>query len=84
MEINESARKHDVSDEDILHAVEHSLVEYDIGDDDLPQRWLVLGPDQAGLMLEVVVLMFDDGAEIVIHAMPMCRKYQELLAGGEQ
>lgn len=71
MEINESARKHEVSDEGILHAVEHPLVEYDIGDDDSPRRWLVLGPDQAGLMLEVVVLMFDDGAELVIHAMPM-------------
>ena len=84
MEINESARKHGVSDEDILHAIDQLLVEFEIGDDDPPRRWLVLGSNRAGLMLELIVLVFDDGAEMVIHAMPMRLKYEELLPGGER
>ncbi len=83
MEINESARKHGISDDDIVHAVDHLLVEFGIGDDDPPRRWLVLGPNRAGLMLELIVLVFDDGDEMVIHAMPMRPKYEELLPGGE-
>ncbi len=84
MEINESARKHGVSDEDILHAVDQMLAECEVGDDDPPRRWLVLGPNRTGLMLELIVLVFDDGDEMVIHAMPMRTKYDELLPGGER
>lgn len=85
MEINESARKHGVSDGDVLHAIDQMLVEYELGDDDdPPRRWLVLGPNRGGLMLELVVLVFDDGGEMVIHAMPMRSKYDELLPGGER
>ncbi len=84
VEINESARKHGASDGDILHAVEHSMVEYEVGDDDAPRRWLVLVPSRSGQVLELIVLVFDDGTEMVIHAMPMRSKYQELMPGGER
>jgi hypothetical protein len=40
---------------------------------------LVLGPDRAGNMLELVVLVFDDGRQMVIHAMVMRAKYRALL-----
>jgi len=46
VEIHESARKHGVADQDILHAIDHALVIEDAGDD--PDRWLVVGPDRAG------------------------------------
>ena len=61
----------------MLHAVEHSLVVDDLGED--PDRWLVLGPDTAGSLLELVVLVSRDGDEIIIHAMPMRPKYRRLL-----
>ncbi|HAS13000.1 MAG TPA: hypothetical protein DCS55_21205 [Acidimicrobiaceae bacterium] len=61
----------------MLHAVEHSLAVDDLGED--PDRWLVLGPDTAGNLLEVVVLLSDVGKEIIIHAMPMRPKYRRLL-----
>ena len=61
----------------MLHAVEHSLVVDDLGED--PDRWLVLGPDTAGNLLELVVLISRDGDEIIIHAMPMRPKYRRLL-----
>ena len=61
----------------MLHAVEHALVVDDLGED--PDRWLVLGPDTAGNLLELVVLISRDGDEIIIHAMPMRPKYRRLL-----
>lgn len=77
MEIHDSAHRHGVAEEDLLHAVEHSLVVDDLGDD--PDRWLVLGPDTAGNLLEIVVLISTEGDEIIIHAMPMRPKYRRLL-----
>lgn len=77
MEIHGSAHRHDVAEEDLLHAVEHSLAVDDLGED--PDRWLVLGPDTAGNLLEIVVLISDEGDEIIIHAMPMRPKYRRLL-----
>ena len=50
-----------------------------MGDNDSPLRTLVLGPDRAGNMVEVIVLHFDDGREMAIHAMPMRSRYSGLL-----
>lgn len=77
VEIHSSAHRHGVAEEDMLHAIEHSLVVDDVGDD--PNRWLVLGPDTAGNVLELVVLISLEGDEIIIHAMPMRPKYRRLL-----
>lgn len=49
----------------------------DLGED--PDRWLILGPDTAGNLLELVVLISREGDEIIIHAMPMRPKYRRLL-----
>jgi len=75
--IHGSARKHGVADSDVLHAIDHALAIEDAGED--PDRWLVLGPDRAGNLLEVVVLITAEGDQLTIHAMPMRAKYQELL-----
>ena len=77
VEITESARKHGVADEDMLHAINHALAIEDAGDD--PDRWLVLGPDTAGNLLEVVVMITVEGTQFAIHAMPMREKYRRLL-----
>ena len=42
----------------MLDAVAHALAVADMGDDDSPVRTLMLGPDRAGNMLEVIVLYF--------------------------
>ena len=76
VEIHSSAHRHGVNDLDILHAVAHSLAIEDIGED--PDRWLVIGPDRAGNLLELVVLV-DQRGEIVIHAMALRPKYRKLL-----
>jgi hypothetical protein len=77
VEIHGSARKHGVADEDILHAIDHAQAIEDIGED--PDRWLVLGPDRAANMLELVVLTTVEGDQLAIHAMPMRPAYQRLL-----
>jgi hypothetical protein len=55
------------------------LIAYPLGDGDDPPRELRLGPDRAGNLLEIVVLLLDDGAELIIHAMRMRPKYRDLL-----
>lgn len=49
----------------------------DLGED--PDRWLVLGPDRAANLLEVVVLVTAEGDEVIIHAMPMRAVFRKLL-----
>ncbi len=65
MEIRPSARKHGVADEDIHHAYGHALREVERDED----RWLVLGPDRAGNIIELIVYVTDQGQERAIHAM---------------
>jgi predicted HicB family RNase H-like nuclease len=45
---------HGVPGEDIRHAIENAVAVEEVGDD--PVRWLVLGPDRAGNLLELVVM----------------------------
>ena len=64
MEIHPLARKHGVADEDIPHAIDHALAIEDAGED--PDRWLILGPDRSGNLLEVVVLVTIEDAQLAI------------------
>jgi hypothetical protein len=77
VEIHRSARRHGITDDDILHALEHSLLVEDLGED--PDRWLVIGPDRAANLLEIVVLVTAEGDELIIHAMPLRAIYRKLL-----
>ena len=77
MEIHPSARLHGIADEDILHAIDHSMVVDDLGED--PDRWLVIGPDRAANLFEVIVLIATEGDELIIHAMPLRATYRKLL-----
>jgi hypothetical protein len=77
VEIHPSARRHGIDDAGILHAVEHALVVDDLGED--PDRWLVIGPDRAANLVEVVVLVTAEGDELIIHAMPLRAVYRKLL-----
>jgi hypothetical protein len=77
VEIHRSARRHGIADDDMLHAIDQSLVVDDLGDD--PDRWLVIGPDRAANLLEIVVLVTAEGDELIIHAMPLRAVYRKLL-----
>jgi len=77
VEIHSSARRHGTADDDILHAIEHAMVVDDLGED--PDRWLVIGPDRAANLIEVIVLVSSEGDEVTIHAMPLRAVYRKLL-----
>jgi hypothetical protein len=57
--------------------VDHALAPEDAGDDS--DRWLLIGPDTAGNLLEVVIMITAEGTQLVIHAMPMRDQYRRLL-----
>lgn len=67
MDVRSSAHRHGIKLTDILHAMSLPMAQLD-GDDG---QTLILGPDRAGRLLEVVVLDRDTGGARVIHAVPM-------------
>jgi hypothetical protein len=75
VEIAGSARKHGVPDDDITHAIRNPmrLIASE-------GRTLVIGPDRAGRLLEVVVLDDDPDEEpVIIHAMALRPKFRHYL-----
>ncbi|WP_087116936.1 toxin [Corynebacterium urinipleomorphum] len=83
LEIHSSARKHykphKLNDELVLYAADHVLQSRPLDDEENPQRWLMIGVDPGGRLIELVLLQFDDGREIIIHAMKARRKYTDEL-----
>ena len=78
MEVLPSALRHGVAEEDVDHALRNALVVEEIAED--PTRYLVLGPDRAANMLELVVIDRPQGPA-VMHAMTMRARYRKLLGG---
>jgi hypothetical protein len=81
VEVHHSARRHGIDDQDIRHAIDHLVLVADIDPDADPPKLLAIGPDRAGNLLEVIVLTLAGDKLLVIHAMPLRRKYRDLLPG---
>ena len=79
MKVHASALKHGVSSEDAVQASEWPLWIEPLDMDGPPERELRLGFDTSARLLETVVLVFESGDELVIHAMPARKKYLDLL-----
>lgn len=77
MNISESAQKHGVDNEDIVHAWENAIryVEYEYQGED---RLLVIGADRHGRMLELVAVPADEPTRI-IHADRLRPKFFDYL-----
>ena len=78
MQIHPSARRHGVRDEDINHALSQAVAWVELGEE--PPRYLVVGPDRARNLLEVVVILVAGGV-LAIHPMPLRRSTQNELFG---
>ncbi|MCX8455559.1 hypothetical protein [Paenarthrobacter ureafaciens] len=78
MNVRRSARKHGISSNDAIEAATWPLVSVPLDDED-PRRFLRLGFDTHGRLLELVVLVWDDGSEELIHAMKCRPKYLGML-----
>lgn len=68
MKVHDSALKHGIAPEDVIQAATWPLWIEDL-DQDSPSRQLRLGFDTSGRLLVTVVLIFDSGNELVLHAM---------------
>lgn len=71
MEVRRSATKHGIEPEGCAF---HAPL-----DDENPQRELRLGFDTSMRLLELVVLLWDDGTETIIHSMKARKQYRSLL-----
>ncbi|GAA2151502.1 hypothetical protein FHX52_0542 [Humibacillus xanthopallidus] len=79
MKVHRSALKHAVLPEDAVHAADLSLWIEPLEEEEWPRRELRLGFDTQARLLEIVVLIFQSGEEMVIHAMLARRQYWDLL-----
>jgi len=71
VDIETSARKHGVSDDDMLHALRHHWRAFETDDDAVT---MFIGPSISAEPLEVAVVTDDDGTA-VIHAMQARPKF---------
>ncbi len=72
MRIGEPARKHGVADKDMIHAVRHALRE--LVRDDVT---MLLGPARDGSLLEIGVLDIEGKDAVIVHAMPLRRRFYD-------
>jgi hypothetical protein len=68
--IASSARRHKITDANMLHAHRHYVDAFDL-DDGLT---MLIGPDTAGRLLEIGVVSRDD-RDVIVHAMPARPKF---------
>lgn len=71
VDVEPSARKHGVSDDDMLHAVRHHWRAFETDD---PAVTMFVGPSRSGDPLEVGVVVDEDGVA-VIHALAARAKF---------
>jgi hypothetical protein len=79
VKVHDSALRHGVLPEDAVRAADWPLWVEPIDDEDWPHRELRLGFDTQARLLETVVLIFESGDEMAIHAMPARKQYWDLL-----
>lgn len=77
MEIAESARKHGMTDAEIIHALDNAIrfVEYEYQGE---ERLLVIGPGRGDRLLELVAVPVDSPTRI-IHADKLRPKFYDYL-----
>ena len=79
MEFNPSAFKHGVSEADIRRAFDRFIYEDPL--EDFDNKYLLLGFDTKGLLLEVMYNEIDADTINVFHAMPCRKNFYSLLRG---
>jgi hypothetical protein len=78
VKVHPSALKRGIATEDVEQAAEWALWVEPL-DDGPPLRELRLGFDTHARLLETVILVFEAGDQLVIHAMPARKQYWDLL-----
>jgi len=73
MRTGDSARKHQVADEGMLHALRNHIRKFDTD-----EVTMFIGPARTGALLEVGVLDFE-ADPVIIHAMPLRPSFHQFL-----
>ncbi len=63
--IAESARRHGIADEDMLHAYRQPIMMWDVDEG----MQMLVGPTRAAALIEVGVVRADNGTPVIVHAM---------------
>ena len=79
MRVRPSALKHGIAPEESTYAA-RTAVYVALLDEENPQRELRLGFDTHARLLELVVLIWDDGTEEIIHSMRARKQYLTLIS----
>src|SRR5699024_2454395 len=79
VKVHSSALKHGVPEQDARQAAAWPQWVEPLEEDEWPHRELRLGFDTKARLLETVVLIFESGDEMVIHAMAAREQYWRLL-----
>ena len=80
-EIHEAAYKHGVTTLDIYHACAQSIAKFEIDHESVETKILIVGPDSAGNLLEVIGLEIDSKPLLIIHAMKLRKSMIRLIEG---
>ncbi len=75
-----SATKHRISRARSLHVVQTAAIRFQDPTDGHHDRTVYLGPDQTGVILEVLTVEIDNQI-LIIHAMPIRNKFRRYLQG---
>jgi len=85
LRIEDSALRHGLTREDISHAYDLALLDKVLDEVADPPKILIVGPDGAGNLLELIGGELQ-GGDVIWHAMKCRKQYLDLLPGpgGEQ
>jgi uncharacterized DUF497 family protein len=81
LEIHESALKHGISNLDIHHVCANSSNIFELDQESYEIKILIIGPDSAGNLLEVIGLETNNQSLLIIHAMKIRKSMVKLLEG---
>jgi len=80
-EIHETAYKHGVSTLDIHHVCANSSDIFELDQESYEIKILIIGPDSAGNLLEVIGLEINNQSLLIIHAMKIRKSVINLVEG---
>ena len=80
-QIHESALKHGISELDIHHVCANSSDIFELDQESYEIKILIIGPDSAGNLLEVIGLEINNQSLLIIHAMKIRKSMMNLLEG---
>jgi hypothetical protein len=81
LEIHESALKHGINELDIHHVCANLSDIFELDQESYEIKILIIGPDSAGNLLEVIGLEINDQSLLIIHAMKIRKSMVNLLEG---